>query len=216
MEQQQSPINIKKAIQSSFPDPLRIHWKKTLKGKIKIDPDTHKSKVVFNGDKRQKIAFDGREFQIEQFHFHFESEHWIEGKQFPMELHIVHREVNSETLKLGVLGVMIEAGRGDVPKLIQTLMAFQADETCDVEAISTNPWDWIPRNSKGAPDIARYYRYEGSLTTPEYDEVVSWIVLDRPLKLPQKEIDNLITCVGEPARLPQPLYRRFVLKTFDN
>jgi carbonic anhydrase len=214
MQQQQSPINIRNAIKATFPNPLDIQWQNTLKGRIETDHHSGKAKVVFNSDKRQKLTFDGREFQIVQFHFHFESEHWIEGKQFPMELHIVHREVNSETLKLAVLGIMIESGRGEVPDLVQKLMDFQANDTCDLETLSTNPWDWVPKNSKGAPDMERYYRYEGSLTTPEYDEVVSWIVLDKPLRLPQKEIDNLVACVGEPARLPQPLNRRLVLKSF--
>ncbi len=74
--------------------------------------------------------------------------------------------------------------------------------------VSTNPLDWLPEDTK------KYYRYEGSLTTPEYDENVSWVVLREPLKLSKKELMKLIPFLQHPARETQPLNRRFVLSNF--
>lgn len=167
--------------------------------------------MTFNGDAREKIAFDGREFHILQFHFHFKSEHWIEGKQYPMELHIVHQDCNSQCGGLAVLGIMIDADPAvtEVPELISIIESIGSDRSEDSKVFKTNPWQWLPGDTK------HYYRYEGSLTTPDYDEIVSWIVFSEPLRLPRKDINKLIRHAGEPARLPQPLCRRFVLSNIE-
>jgi carbonic anhydrase len=54
------------------------------------------------------IELDGTRYNLVQFHFHYLSEHLINGKQYPMELHLVHR---SDDGKLAVLGVFIEEGK---------------------------------------------------------------------------------------------------------
>lgn len=209
MKQQQSPIHIKSPIVTTYRKPLNIHWSKNLKGVLE---DHHgKVNVVFSGDKKERISFDGRDFQIAQFHFHHKSEHWIEDKQFRMELHIVHQNCEPGDGGLAVLGIMIEPDKSapSTPGLIAQIEKMYEADSCPLMDFETNPNEWLPT------DIKHYYRYEGSLTTPEYDEVVSWIVLKDPLRLPPKEINRLIRCVAEPARLPQPLHRRFVLANFQ-
>lgn len=208
MSQQQSPIDLKSPIVTTYDDPLKVRWSKNLEGTL----EGHGGKITvkFNGDEKERITFDGREFHIMQFHFHHKSEHWIEGKQYPLELHIVHRDCNSSCGGLAVMGIMIESDSSAkaIPELIGLLDSTHRDDACDFVEFKTNPWDWLP------DDAEHYYRYEGSLTTPAYDEVVSWIVFKEPLRLPRKEINKLIRCAGEPARLPQPLCRRFVLSNF--
>jgi carbonic anhydrase len=63
-------------------------------------------------------------------------------------------------------------------------------------------------------DTSRYYRYEGSLTTPPYEENVSWVIYKEPLLLPKPELNELIKLFRHPARLPQGLNRRFLLANF--
>ena len=36
------------------------------------------------------IELDGVKYALKQFHFHHPSEHTIDGKAFPLELHLVH------------------------------------------------------------------------------------------------------------------------------
>lgn len=209
MLQQQSPIHIKSPVVTTYAKPLKIHWSENLQGKLKGEHG--KVKVTFSGDKKERIAFDGRDFQIAQFHFHHKSEHWIEDKQFRMELHIVSQNCDPGDGGLAVLGIMIEADNSvsAVPGLIKQLQSMHRADSCPLKDFETNPHEWLP------PDTEHYYRYEGSLTTGEYDEIVSWIVFNEPLPLPRKEIKKLINCVAEPARLPQLLNRRFVLANFE-
>lgn len=206
--QQQSPIHIESPVVTKYAKPLKIRWSKHLDGTLK--PHHGKVQVVFSGDKNERVSFDGRDFQIVQLHFHHKSEHWIKGKQFQMELHIVHQNCDPNDGKLAVLGIVIEADNSAKtrPSLIDLMEAMSKDATCECMEFKTNPHEWLPANTQ------HYYRYEGSLTTPEYDEIVSWIVFKEPLKLPRKEINKLVRCAAEPARLPQPLNRRFVLSNF--
>lgn len=48
------------------------------------------SQVIFPAG---NIAYiDGRELELLQFHFHTPSEHAINGRRFPMEAHLVHKD----------------------------------------------------------------------------------------------------------------------------
>ncbi|HKZ03925.1 MAG TPA: carbonic anhydrase family protein, partial [Methylomirabilota bacterium] len=38
------------------------------------------------------FSHDGRTFELKQFHFHSPSEHTLNGKSFPMEMHLVHAD----------------------------------------------------------------------------------------------------------------------------
>jgi len=192
-DQQQSPIHIKSPVATKFAKPLEIRWSRHLDGTLK--PHHGKVQVVFSGDKNERISFDGRDFHIVQFHFHHKSEHWIEDKQFQMELHIVHQNCDPDDGKLAVVGIMIEADNSAkiTPSLIELMETMSNDAACACMDFKTNPYEWLPKNTE------HYYRYEGSLTTPEHDEIVSWIVLKEPLKLPRKEINKLIRCAAEPA-----------------
>lgn len=207
--QQQSPIHIKSPIVTKYSQPLKVHWSRSLDGVLK--PHHGKVQVVFSGDQKERISYDGRDFHIVQFHFHHKSEHWIEGKQSQMELHIVHQNCDPNDGSLAVLGIMIEADSKakSVPSLIDLMETQSRSETRELRDFKTNPNEWLPENTE------HYYRYQGSLTTPAYDENVSWIVFKEPRRLPQKEINKLIRCTAEPARLPQPLNRRFVLSNFS-
>lgn len=48
--------------------------------------------------------------ELVQFHFHSPSEHAVNGRRFPLEAHLVHRDL--ETGALAVVGVMLERGKG--------------------------------------------------------------------------------------------------------
>lgn len=205
---QQSPIDLTNPIHADFgKGKLSIKWKKSAIGKIK--KDDHGVHVEFGGDERQYIELDEKRFQLVQFHFHHPSEHWVGGVQQTMELHVVHQNIEDGTR--AVMGIFIEpSGKAkSAPSLVAQMQGFfeSKDDQPD-PSISTNPLDWLP------DDVKHYYRYEGSLTTPEYDENVSWAVLREPLKIPKDELMKLIPYLQHPARLPQALNRRFLLANF--
>jgi carbonic anhydrase len=126
-----------------------------------------------------------------------------------MELHVVHQNVNDGNR--AVIGIFIEVSSEAmaVPSLVPQIKAYFGSKDEQPEAdISTNPLEWLPS------DTSHYYRYEGSLTTPDFDENVSWVVLKEPLFLPKVDLIELIEIFRHPARLPQALNRRFLLANF--
>ena len=50
---------------------------------------------------------DGDVYSLVQFHFHAPSEHTLNGRHYPMEMHLVHK---SDSGRLAVIGVFIEEG----------------------------------------------------------------------------------------------------------
>lgn len=207
-QSQQSPIDLTNPILTDFgQNRLEIKWKKSVQGTIL--QDAHGVQVVFGGDERQYIMLDRKKFHLVQFHFHHPSEHWINGQQQTLELHVVHQ--NTSDGSRAVLGIFIDAtsSAATVPALVAHLKAQRrAPNQTPQVPIATDPREWLPENT------AEYYRYEGSLTTPDYDENVSWVVLRHPRRLPQQELAELIKVVRHPARLPQGMNRRYLLANF--
>ena len=58
------------------------------------------------------LHHDGETFELKQFHFHSPSEHTLNGKPFPMEMHLVHGDKNGN---LAVVSVLMTEGATDNP-----------------------------------------------------------------------------------------------------
>lgn len=69
------------------------------------------AKVVYNGhaiqaqDFQQKasLTFRGRKYNLLQVHFHTPSETWVNGRQFPLTAHFVHKSKSGKLLVFGLL-----------------------------------------------------------------------------------------------------------------
>jgi carbonic anhydrase len=98
---QQSPINIQTA-----------HATEGDVGSIKFDYKQSPLKIVNNSHTIQvnyaagsSITVGGEQYQLLQLHFHTPSEHTINGKASPMELHLVHKSGGGA---LAVVGIMLD------------------------------------------------------------------------------------------------------------
>ncbi|MEQ8208263.1 MAG: carbonic anhydrase family protein [Lacipirellulaceae bacterium] len=201
---QQSPVNLESPISTQFgANQLKVRWRKSARGTI-ITGGHGTPEVRFNANDADYILLDRCRYHLVNFHFHSPSEHWLAGKQQRMELHIVHQNAQQHGGGRAAIGVFIEPKKASRASKISR----SGSKNGNPPAISTNPWDWLPTN------FERYYRYEGSLTTPAYTENVSWIVLKEPLRCTVQEFKKLSSYYGGPARLPQPLNRRFLLANF--
>ncbi|KAM8836926.1 uncharacterized protein AB9W97_002363 [Spinachia spinachia] len=143
-----------------------------------------------------------------QFHLHWGSgaslpgsEHTVDGKRYPIELHIVNSKSSynrNTTLAvadpegLAALGFFIEEMAGDTsgqPAGWQTLSSYLAqipnsgDKVSMSTGVSLN--DLVP-----GVDTSRYYRYLGSLTTPSCNEAVVWTVFKDTVKVSRDVIDR--------------------------
>lgn len=123
----------------------------------------------------------GRRFELVQFHFHRPSEERVNGKQFEMVAHLVHKDAQG---KLAVVAVLLERGADDQPQpLIQTVWANLPLEKGDTLAAQAQ----IDLNQL-LPADRGYYTYMGSLTTPPCSEGVLWMVMRRPVALTAQQI----------------------------
>nr|XP_049693298.1 carbonic anhydrase 1 [Helicoverpa armigera] len=128
-------------------------------------------------------------YRLEQLHFHWLSEHSINGVKFPMELHFVH--VRSD------LSVVEALGKRDGLAIISVFGNVQA-EIDDFEPHVTEIMEYIPHlmntgdrvsgvildmTKLFSPNKESYYTYSGSLTSPECNEAVIWIIFDEPVYL---------------------------------
>ncbi|NXC51413.1 CAH15 anhydrase, partial [Penelope pileata] len=136
-----------------------------------------------------------------QLHFHWGSpagngsEHTLDGHQLPMELHIVHINVKYRSLGeakghpsgLAVLGCFFQVS--EIPNsnyntIVRGLRnishAGQAVDLASTFRLGT----LLPR----AGHLSRYYRYQGSLTTPDCSEAVVWTVFEEPVDIGQEQV----------------------------
>ena len=209
---QQSPINLHDPIYAELGDKaLEIGWDGTVSGRVVKEKDG--AKVQFSPGSTQSIRLGGNAYVLNAFHFHHPSEHLVEGRPFAMELHLVHLRVTDGT-QIAVISIQIELGDAtshpDVDALLRKvgqILKPSSGKSIDPH-VQIDPRVFLPER----PD--EYYRYEGSLTTPEYTENVSWVVMKNPLRVNQHELGELIAEFEKPARLPEALNRRFLLATF--
>ena len=105
-------------------------------------------------------------YKLHSFHFHLYSEHRLQNKQYPMELHLVHKNLNqddheNENLVIGILFDYIDGKENKFLKDINL-----ADET---KIKSASILNLINKDDT-------FYYYKGSLTTVPCTENVNWIV----------------------------------------
>ena len=139
---------------------------------------------------------------IEQLHFHWGnnstlgSEHAIDNKRYPLEMHLVHYNskyqnvtdaiLGEERNGLAVISVLFEISKEDNEKLEPIMKRTHAVREVDGEVVSVGfeglaLADLLPRSKD-------FLTYEGSLTTPPCSEVVSWIVLKEKAAISERQI----------------------------
>ncbi|XP_075440711.1 carbonic anhydrase 4-like [Ascaphus truei] len=135
------------------------------------------------------------------FHFHWGnrtspgSEHRLSGKQYPMEMHIVHTkgdltvaDAKKDPAGLAVLGFFIDVS--------VTASTSHLTALSDLLGHVSAPGSKLLLNSSvsldallGDVDRSQFFRYLGSLTTPTCDEAVVWTVFKNPIKVPASVIE---------------------------
>ena len=72
------------------------------------------------------LNLGGNTYHLKQFHFHTPSEHTVDGKHMPMEMHMVHA---SDDGKLAVVSILVEEGKTNenFAKIIEHLPAAPGD-----------------------------------------------------------------------------------------
>lgn len=175
----QSPINI---------DTTKVIQKENLE-EIKVQYTTSEFSIIKNRltlkllpkDESNYIYVGNIKYVLKQLHFHYPSEHGINGKKFPAEIHLVHQNRKEQ---LAVIGLLVEKGKENI-----VIMKFFNGLTKDEGKIEVVKEKINIENL--LPEKREYYRYEGSLTTPPCSEGVKWLLLDQPIQMSEKQIEKL-------------------------
>lgn len=152
------------------------------------------------------ITVNGSRYELQQFHFHHESEHTVDGQHYPMEAHLVLRAEDSDHNN-AVMGVFIEAGSENA-MLNQFWSVLPRSGKKSVDGVQVNVGELLPESTA-------YWMYEGSMTTPGCPQGVRWFVLEQPVQASQAQIDRFVDDFTEGDfnnRPVQPRYGRAILQ----
>ncbi|XP_067325921.1 carbonic anhydrase 4-like [Anolis sagrei] len=222
----QSPINIvtKKAISDDCLGPINFSGYEDRKRPYVLKNTGHYAEIAMKDG--ATISGPGLPaiYSLKSFHFHWGtyhhkgSEHAIDGLKHDMELHIVHTKNN----------MTLEEAKKD-PQGLAVLAFFIKKSN---EAPSVNTWKTladllgkIPEKGNAVnldgqfslggllkvADVRSYYRYFGSLTSPNCSEAVTWIVYPQPIEVTHKTLkkftDSLYFTTIAEGRKMQKNYR---------
>ena len=156
--------------------------------------------IQVNSKTGEKLTVGGKSYALVQFHFHAPSEHTVDGRYFPMEMHFVHQ---AEDGALAVVGVLIEEGAANAG--IGSLWA-QLAATPGARATVRIPPEFahhiFPEAAKGV------FQYSGSLTTPPCSEGVKWYVWRAPIQFSRDQIAAFTANYDHNNRPVQPINDR--------
>ena len=193
----QSPVDLSGFTQAEL-KPLSIQYKA---GGQEVVNNGHTIQV--NYAPGSTLNVEGHVYELKQFHFHTPSENTIEGKFYPMEMHLVHVDKEGN---IAVIGVMFFEGEMN-NELAKAWSVMPKDHDKTATAAST-----IDANAL-LPKRHDYYRFNGSLTTPPCTEGVTWVVMKEPVTVSSAQVEAFAEVMHHPNNRPvQPLNARTVLK----
>merc|ERR1719193_1729917 len=162
-------------------------------------PDPPSQPMVYGLD------LDHFRYRLEQAHFHWGenssvgSEHFIDGKQYPLELHFVHYNTEYRNIKnavedgkkcgdntILVVGVLFEISEKDNENLEPLITGLK--KIIKVNSSTSLKGNFTPRMML-SESINKFYKYNGSFTTdPPCTEIVTWIVQKEINKISEKQL----------------------------
>ena len=194
---QQSPLNISQTVVTPLVD-LRLNYPAAP---VTIVNNGHTIQANYGTAGGGTMVRDGQEYQLLQFHFHRPSEHTINGKSYPMEMHLVHKSAQGG---LSVLGVLLDTGAAS-----HALDTFWSRlPKTESEQLKLDHFDVASL----LPSDLTTYRYAGSLTTPPCSEGVAWNLLKSPVSASAEQVTAFRQIIEYNNRWTQPINGRDVLE----
>lgn len=168
----QSPIDIRDGIKVQL-DAVQFDYKPSS---FRVIDNGHTVQVNVAGG--NSIEIIGRRYDLIQFHFHRPSEERINGRQFDMVVHLVHKDVEG---RLAVVAVLLD--RGSAHAIVQTVW-----NNLPLEKGEEVPARPLLDLAALLPADRSYFTYMGSLTTPPCSEGVLWMVMKNPVPISPEQI----------------------------
>jgi carbonic anhydrase len=178
----QSPIAISDAVyNAALPKISYERGRPTPELKLKNYGFTPKTSYAADPEATY-IQFEGSaaRYQFVEFHFHIPSEHTLNGRRYAMEMHMVHKSPQDAV----AIAVLIKEGTHN-SKFDNILGNLPAGARCQDTSIPyQNVYDLLPS------DRQLYYTYPGSLTTPDCNQTVKFVVLSGDIELSRQQMDR--------------------------
>lgn len=190
----QSPIDIKDGIRVDL-EPIKFDYKVSM---FRITDNGHTVQIDVGSGSKIKVM--GREYELQQMHFHRPAEERVGGRVFDMVAHLVHKDDEN---RLAVVAVLLEKG-GENP-LIQTFWNNLPLEVGQ-DIVASVPIDL----TNLLPENRGYYSYMGSLTTPPCSEEVLWLVMKQPVQVSPEQVTIFSRLYRNNARPIQPANGRLI------
>lgn len=194
--QKQSPIALSAPTAKNLLNALKPSYSPMP---LSVSNNGHTIKVNAPTDANPNALHIGKEsYPLLQFHFHAPSEHTLNGKSFPLEMHLVHATASG---KIAVLGVFFRQGpaNAEFQKILDN--APLSSSLTNTSNDSLDPNYLLPRNKQ-------FINYAGSLTTPPCTEGVEWYVLRYSITVSAAQIAQFSALYADNNRQPQPLFGR--------
>ncbi|KAM8703951.1 hypothetical protein ACLKA7_008558 [Drosophila subpalustris] len=211
----QSPIDLspQEATVRSIPRIRFRNYDEPLETPLLLVNNGHTANMVLPANTNgQRAAISGGMlpgvFEAQSVHFHWGSanskgsEHTFDYYQYDVEIHIVHKNTKYSNMTVGeasmywdglaVLGIMLnsvpnssprQGGLNKVFNVLPRIVPYQANATITGRLTAMQ--------LTGNVITAQFYTYNGSLTTPDCAESVTWTVFDTPVNFPRRQIMKL-------------------------
>jgi carbonic anhydrase len=139
----------------------------------------HDDQLAINHGQGNFITIGNTEYDLVNIHVHTPSEHTVNGKQYPMEIHLVHQ--SSDNL-IAVVAVFVNSGK--------------SNDGIISPPSEVDPTDVELNLNKLIPSKKDYVQSVGSLTTPgsttalpRCEEGILWTVMLTPITMSQDQIN---------------------------
>lgn len=140
----------------------------------------HSIQYNFKGGENY-VNYNGKRYDLAQFHFHSPSEHTVNGVRYPLVMHMVHVSKEKDFV---VFAILFEEGKEN--KSFDFLESYLPIHPGEKKAIG-KAYDF----SKDLPSSFEHYNYKGSLTTPPCTEAVNWFVFTTPETVSEAQVKAL-------------------------
>ncbi|MEQ1803947.1 MAG: carbonic anhydrase family protein [Burkholderiaceae bacterium] len=170
--ERQSPIDIRDGMKLQL-DPVQFDYRPSG---FRVIDNGHTVQVNVAGGNTIEVM--GRRYSLVQFHFHRPSEERIDGRQFEMVAHLVHKDMEG---RLAVVAVLLD--QGSAHPLVQTVW-----NNLPLEKGEEVPARVMLDMNALLPAERNYFTYMGSLTTPPCSEGVLWMVMKQPVQVSFEQI----------------------------
>ncbi|XP_043943279.1 carbonic anhydrase 9 [Protopterus annectens] len=199
----QSPIDIdtRKAVFSRQLPPIELKNDDTLPRAETLTLLNNGHTLQLNLPSTLSMSIGTDVYHAAQLHFHWGtdgqegSEHSVDGEHYDAEIHVVHYSDKYQNLKeaadkvdgLAVLGAFIQVGEEENAgyQRVLTYLKNVTEEGSRTTVPFVNANDLLPVR------LDRYFRYNGSLTTPPCFQSVTWTVFNETVFVSKEQLELL-------------------------